>query len=631
MTRLVRAALVALLSLASCTGEPALAQNLQPSGLPARGAVQGTDVIVDQPAGSSTVKGALASALATYVQGALNPISALTGDCAATGPGAVAITCTKSNGTAFGTFAFQSFASLPSASGAPPISASTVFPCVPSSALNGCTGAQVAAYARHSIDTLGADPTGTNDSTSAIQSALTSGGWWTCNGIYKVSATLNLTAATSEGATLDGGAPQAQSNYGASNRCILKPTSAVSTVFNIDGTGFSGYQQGVSLRNFAVDLANSTSATVFAQGQSFDINYYNVRVLNGALGECSWKFNPGALVTQIANSYGVNACWNGNGSNNPTTQTFVNSDLVSLSGSQAGSIVLLGGAVQPQYYSGMPVIYSAPGDLNRPTAVTQTGGLYFYEAITLTNVDSVNFDGAFIGQNGGYPSTYSDGTHGTLSIYPAMVVGATWTRVTVDPAHLDGMYLYDGGTSTNAFQTNVGGGAPGNVIGAQTAFKNGVNTVSGSNITTYSDNGYSVTSQVNGATGAASYPSLTLKPATNATALLVETAAGAYVLQCVTYGTPNCDLQNGAGLYGFSDTGVTQLWALFKGYANGGEMQLLNASGAVQLSLYGGSGAISGTGNASFAGYYTGATAGVTCSGTPTSSFATSGGIVTHC
>jgi hypothetical protein len=328
---------------------------------------------------------------------------------------------------------------------------------------------------------------------------------------------------------------------------------------------------------------------------------------------------------------GMYACWAGNGTNNPTTQIFTNADIVNISGSQAGAISFVGGAIQPQYSSSMGVVYSAAPDTSRPTALVQTGNLYFYKAITLSNVDSVTFHGTFIGQNGGYPSTYSDGTHGTLSIYPTVYVPSTWTRVSITPAVLGGMYIYDAGTSTNQFQGNQGGGAPNNTVGAQTAFKSGAATYNGSNLATYSDNGQTRTSQVVGSTGTATYTSVTAQPATDSLALAIKTAAGTLAFQCYTNGTPNCAFVNGAGLYGFSDTGSTELWTITKGAFNGGQMQLLNSGGSVQLSLYGATGAITGTGTSNFAGYYVGATAGVTCSGTPTSSFAVTTGIVTHC
>jgi hypothetical protein len=73
--------------------------------------------------GGSSVWGGITGTLSnqTDLQTALNGkqasgnyLTALTGDCTATGPGSVSITCTKSNGTAFGTGAFVAAYVLPS-------------------------------------------------------------------------------------------------------------------------------------------------------------------------------------------------------------------------------------------------------------------------------------------------------------------------------------------------------------------------------------------------------------------------------------------------------------------------------------------------------------------------------------
>ena len=60
---------------------------------------------------TSTFSTSLIPALSYQPTG--NYLTALTGDCTATGPGSAAITCTKTNGTAFGTFASQNYATPP--------------------------------------------------------------------------------------------------------------------------------------------------------------------------------------------------------------------------------------------------------------------------------------------------------------------------------------------------------------------------------------------------------------------------------------------------------------------------------------------------------------------------------------
>ena len=69
----------------------------------------------------------------------------------------------------------------------------------------------------------------------------------------------------------------------------------------------------------------------------------------------------------------------------------------------------------------------------------------------------------------------------------------------------------------------------------------------------------------------------------------------------------------------------------FYGYVGGAQTRLLQL-GALGGIVVGSSGTDEGTGNLNITGtYYDAGTAGVTCSGTPTSSFAATGGIVTHC
>lgn len=440
-----------------------------------------------------------------------------------------------------------------------------------------------------------------------------------------------LAIAATQGTTLDGGAPQAQTTYSSNGRCVFKPTSGVSPVFKMDGSSFSGYIQAASFRNLSVDLTNDTSGVVFAQYQAFDDNFFNVRVLSAAIGECSWQFNPGAFTTQIANSWGMYACWNGNGTQNPTTQIFVNDDLVGISGGYGGSVAFFGGSIQPQYTNTMTEVYSVAADNNRPTAIySGSTAAYLTVALTLTNMDSVTFDGTFLGPVSGFPSTYNDGTHGSLNAYTVFEVPTTLTRVSFTPSAFVNMYLYDLGASTNSWQNNYGGGAPSNVVGAQTAFKNGASAVNGSNFTTYSDNGRTQTCQILGSTGAETCASVTAKPSTDGVALEVETAGGSSSFLCATNGTPYCSILHGAGLYGFSDGGSNQMWAFTKNGTSGGELELFNGTGTGELYLFG-TGGVTGTGNASFAGFYSGATAGVTCSGAPSASFAVTTGIVTHC
>jgi len=361
MTRTLSAGVSALALLAASS--PSVAQNLQPSGLPARGAVQGTDIIVDQPAASSTVQGAQASALSTYVLGNLTAPgtsgqvvinnggafagATVSGDGTLSGSGA--LTVTKSNGTAFGTFAFQNFASLPSASGSPPISAATVFPCIPSTALDGCTGTQLLAYVNNGP--IGADPTGSADSTSALQTWLNAGapGTIPC-GTYKTTASLTVELALQNGLQVSGSG--SGSNPLATGGCYtaIRPISAVTKVLVIDGTPFGGFIQGFGLNNLAFDLTNlsdvSTSVAI-NQVQAFDVKYDRVRVINDGVNKRAWLFRAGAYTTTLLNTQGKILDFEGaSSSNGVTTITVLNHDGFQVITNWANRLKFIGGSYQ---------------------------------------------------------------------------------------------------------------------------------------------------------------------------------------------------------------------------------------------------------------------------------------------
>jgi hypothetical protein len=347
---------------ASCAADPAFAQNQPPSGLPARGAVAGTDVIVDQPAGSATVQGAHASAIATYVQqtaaagtsgqvqinngGAFAGVT-VSGDGTLSGSGA--LTVTKINGSTPGTFAFQNYGALPSASGSPPITAATVFPCIPAGTLDGCTGAQLLAYVTNGP--LGADPTGGADSTSALQAWLNAGspGVIPC-GIYKTTATLTLELALNNGQQVRGSGSGSALLKTGGCYTVIRPTSAVAKALVIDGTPVSQYLMGIGLHDIAFDMTNmsdvSTSVAI-NQIQAYDVMYERVRVINDGANKRGWLFNAGAFTTTLLNTQANILDFEGTGAGNGvTTITVTNHDGFQVISNWANGLKFHGGAYQ---------------------------------------------------------------------------------------------------------------------------------------------------------------------------------------------------------------------------------------------------------------------------------------------
>jgi len=248
-------------------------------------------------------------------------------------------------------------------------------------------------------------------------------------------------------------------------------------------------------------------------------------------------------------------------------------------------------------------------------------------AITVTNSDSFTVT-ADIENGGGFPSTFNDGTHGSLNAYPVLSVPSTWTRLTLLPGQLSGIYLYDVSASTFSIGANAGGGAPYNLVDAPTTFAGGVTIPSTASLTL---------------AVAQTWPGVTLQPATDGSVLLVKSAGGTQLVQCVTYGGGACNFLNRSGLYGFFDGGVTQGWSLTMPSTGNGLLKLNNGSGTtITLTGANGTGILTGGINSTPVGastpstingttYSVSGTAGASCSGTPTASFASVYGIVTRC
>jgi hypothetical protein len=248
-------------------------------------------------------------------------------------------------------------------------------------------------------------------------------------------------------------------------------------------------------------------------------------------------------------------------------------------------------------------------------------------AISVTNSDSFTLT-ADIENGGGFPPTYNDGTHGSLNAYPVLSVPSTWTRLTLLPGQISGMYLYDLSASTFSIGANAGGGTPYNLVDAPTTFAGGVTIPSTASLTL---------------AVAQTWPGVTLQPATDGAPFLIKSAGGTQLVQCVTYGGGACNFLNKSGLYGFFDGGVTQGWSLTMPSTGNGLLKLNNSSGAtITLTGANGTGILTGGVNSTPIGastpstingttYSVSGTAGASCSGTPTASFASVYGIVTRC
>jgi hypothetical protein len=507
-----------------------------------------------------------------------------------------------------------------------------VFPCIPSAALDGCTGTQLIAYVNNGP--IGADPTGSADSTSALQTWLNAGapGKIPC-GVYKTTATLTMELAANNGQQVRGSGAGSSTGAGAC-RTVIKPTSAVTTALIIDGTPIGGWVMGIGLGEIVFDMANMTDASTSVainQVQGYDISYNHVRVVNDGANKRGWLFSAGAYTTGLLNTQANIIDMEGSSSGNAvTTITLLNSDIGRLVGNYAYHVSVIGGAIQPVYNSAaMTPVYLSAGSAAIPPAVSSgcASGCYVIPAISVTNSDSFTLT-ADIENGGGFPPTYNDGTHGSLNAYPVLSVPSTWTRLTLLPGQISGMYLYDLSASTFSIGANAGGGTPYNLVDAPTTFAGGVTIPSTASLTL---------------AVAQTWPGVTLQPATDGAPFLIKSAGGTQLVQCVTYGGGACNFLNKSGLYGFFDGGVTQGWSLTMPSTGNGLLKLNNSSGAtITLTGANGTGILTGGVNSTPIGastpstingttYSVSGTAGASCSGTPTASFASVYGIVTRC
>ena len=269
---------------------------------------------------------------------------------------------------------------------------------------------------------------GTTDDTTALAAALATGlDVQLPNGTCKY-ATLTI-GAGHNGQTIRGaGAPTTSGGPGTT----LKPTGGTAGI-TISGTASPlAFVIGVGVENLSIDttnLADTSSSAAILQTYAFDVRYANVRQLNGGAHRRALQMLSGAYTTQavklsgnVLEMYGVPASPGGD----PTTLTCVNCDFLAVNVNYAASLKMVGGAIQPAYYKLLGgVIYLAPGTTptNYPTA--NTAGLYAAVVSSLTNSQNVSLDTTDIETQGSYPSTYNDGTHGTLPLVAVVYIGST--------------------------------------------------------------------------------------------------------------------------------------------------------------------------------------------------------------
>ncbi len=422
------------------------------------------------------------------------------------------------------------------------------------------TAGDLADFVLTSVKTFGALGDGATDDTVAIQAAVNSGlAIYFPPGVYKTSSTIFINTLASNGQLIRGAGAVAFTGSGV-GKSTIQPTAAVTAAFRIDGAPTTEvYIMGMAFEALAVDMTNMAdlaTSVAFEQHNAFDVSYNRCRAYNYGFNKLSWHFQDGAFTTQMSNCGGGIVSFDGlTISNATTTITLTNCDVLSVQHDSFQNITLTGGAIQKPYAVGMKILYLAPG--KTPYAfIPNTGGLYVAVMSEINNSISFSSIGTDWEQGGGYPSTFNDGTHGTLQLIPVVMVDANAINTTFLNPSFAGCYLLDYGINTRLMgqpQSGVTGFdiATGvqyrlndfrvsGVLSGPVGFTGAVGSETSSSYT------------LNGATGLSQFKGQTIRPATD----------GAYSFQVNNAGNTSAQLNFTTG----ATTGVLGVVGTVQGY-----------------------------------------------------------------
>jgi hypothetical protein len=466
-----------------------------------------------------------------------------------------------------------------------PIASTDQFPNLPAGAasLQASYAGDMRNYVLTSLNGFsGVDPSGATDSTAGIQAAIASGARLYCNGIYKISATLNLTTAASHGQLIAGAGPTDQAAATTSGRCIFRPTSALTgAVFKIDGTPFGGYVEGFGFENLTVDLANVADVgtnAAFDQVQAFDGRYRGVRVINDGVNKRGWLFNTGAYTTTLEDTQSHLLDFEGTSTaNGVTTITVLNHDGGGVIANYANTLKFIGGAFQGA--TGTKFTLSNGTDFLIQTDI-EGGGTYL-------NVNSsVNFLRSS-SELQGFSGTYMTGSPGPSSqlwdnqvnfnAYPANLMtgyfnlnnqGVAGVSSLLSGSAAANYYLSIGRTGLDLL---MGVAATANDLISGTSAGDGIVSSWGSGSHLWLGAGQVPQLEVTGSgvnilgQGAQHAGTLVLQPATNTDALDIENTGGSIALDVTPSATPSSSLVqvlNGACFIGFAGNFTGQAFKL---------------------------------------------------------------------
>ena len=496
-----------------------------------------------------------------------------------------------------------------------PVAASDQIPILPAGAttLQAATAADIANYVLTSVKAYGAVGDGVTDDTAAIQAAINSGeSLYFPMGTYRITSTLRVTTTASHGQVLRGASSGAGNGLG-SGRSVIKPNSAVSVAFDIDGTPFAGYIQGFAMENLAIDMANMTDVSASAaieQIQAYDCSYSSVRVLNDGSNKRAWLYKTGAYTTTMRDTQGNILDFEGTSTaNGVTTITVINHDGGGVVANYADNLYFLGGAFQGAGNTKFTLHFTANTHIE--TDVEGTG--------TYLLVDSTDNGLWSHSELQGFSGTYMSGTAA-----PAQVLLDQQTNYNVYPFNIDFSHINlnsEGVASASSFLS----GAPGanyylevgrtgleslwGVVAAANDFLSG--TAAGDTVLSSWASGESLWLGANQtpaakltSTGFNSFGTGTLKqgvinvkPASDTDASTVQNAAGTYLYDFNTT-QALAEFPNGSGIIGYtgaftgqtwkilSSTGIGQFFGLtIQPGTDGTALQFNNAAGTSLLSV----------------------------------------------
>ena len=448
------------------------------------------------------------------------------------------------------------------------------------------------------------DPTGAAD-TTAINSALATGNdVFMSAGVYVTNSSLLINSATQCGQKIYGAGATSSTGLGA-NSTVIRPTNAVSSVFIVDGTSFGGYIVNSGVTDMTVDMANMVdgpTSVAMSQIQAFDCYYSNVRVINFGTAKVSWLFSTGAYVTVLTTCQGGVIRFSGAAlSNATTTMLFSNCDISWIDHNYYVNVTFVGGAVQRPYDNTVPIIFLPPG--TTPYGYTpNVSGIYCAIMSNINNSKDFTSIGCDWEQGGGYPSTYNDGTHGTLPLIRVVQITSTAINTTFINGDFAGCYILDYGLNTRVlgYQGTGMDLCTGKDFHLNDIATSG-NIVGFTNFANYFGTGASSTFQISAAIGAASFAKVSIQPPTDADQIFtVKNAAGYYMIDLAT--SPGIlSLDNGTSLVFYSDTGTTETFeingptGIMKGFSGGAEKIRITPANASINVASGGFYAVNGT------------------------------------